>query len=116
MIILKAEHFHLPRTNPSRWLLHRYRIATHLISILLFIDLIIIIVYSVMLGGRDSNSSNGNENEIKGLYHTFIIILFVFWSLLFLFMLFTPFWARVTHAPTGLFLTLLVSNLPSRST
>lgn len=106
MIILKAEHFHLPRTNPSRWLLHRYRIAIHLLSILLLVNLIITIVYSALLGNTKSSSKS---EEVKGLWHTYNIVLFIFWSLLFLFMIFTPFWARVTHVPTGLFLTLLVS-------
>lgn len=102
MIILKAEHFHIPRSHPSSWFLHRYRVATHLLSILLFVNFIIIIVYSALLGRED----------VKGIYHAFNIILFVFWGLLFLFMLFTPFWARATHAPTGVFLTFLVSLCP----
>lgn len=102
MIILKAEHFHLPRSHPSSWLLTRYRIAVHVLSVLLFAAFIIAIIYSALLGRED----------VKGMFHAYTILMFVFWASLVLFMLFTPFWARETRAATGMFLLFLVSSRP----
>lgn len=117
LIILKSEHFHVPFIHPSAWLLRRYQIATHSISVLLLAAFVLSIVYASLLG---KNASTGNsigiggetEGHARALWHAFDIVLFVFWGIFAVFMIFTPFWARASKAATGMFLLLLVSNCP----
>lgn len=100
MVILKAEHLHLPQAHPSSRRMKQHRLAIHLLSILLFAALVVAIVDTALMGGR---------RNVTGIFRAYVILLFIFWSLLIFSMLCTPLLARETRTSTGLFLLLLVS-------
>lgn len=109
LVILKAEHFNVPHTLPNAYFIHRWRIFTWwLFTPTFMLPLFIIpIVYSALIGRQD----------IRGLWHAWNIIGFIYTACFFIWSLTTPivqdWFGRLwngTHTPTGVWLTFLVSS------